>query len=58
MLPRDLKVASLNLRDIAKRLTVKADSARTLPLSYMQYYVIVHNAAVVGRGRGSTSTSM
>ena len=52
MLPRDLKVASLNVRDMAKRLTVHANAARTLPLSYMQHYVFVHNAAVVGRGEG------
>ena len=52
MLPRDLKVAILIVRDMAKRLTVQANAARTLPLSYMQYYVFVHNAAVAGRVEG------
>ena len=52
MLPRDLKVAILNVLDMAKRLTVQASAARTLPLSYMQHYVFVHNAEVVGRGEG------
>jgi hypothetical protein len=52
MLPRDLKVSSLNGRVMAKRLTVQANAARTLPLSYMQHYVFVHNAAVAGRGEG------
>ena len=37
---------------MAKRLTVQANAARTLPLSYIQHYVFVHNAAVVGRGEG------
>ena len=57
MLPRDLKVASLRVRDMAKHLTVQVNAARTLPHSYMQHYVFVLNAAVVGR-RGSISTSM
>jgi hypothetical protein len=52
MLPRVLKVATLDVRDMAKRLTVQANAARTLPLSYIQHYVFVHNAAVVGRGEG------
>ena len=52
MLPRALKVATLDVRDMAKRLTVQANTARTLPLSYIQHYVFVHNAAVVGRGEG------
>ena len=53
MLPRDLKVATLDVRDMAKRLTVQANAALTLPLTYMQNYVFVHNAAVVGRGEGA-----
>jgi hypothetical protein len=52
MLPRDLIVASLNVRDSAKRLTVQANAAFALPLSYVMYYAFVHNAAVVGRGEG------
>jgi len=52
MLPRDLKVTILNVLDMAKRLTVQANAARTFPLSYMQHYVFVHNAAVAGRGEG------
>jgi hypothetical protein len=52
MLPRDLKVASLNIRDMAKRLTVQANVARTPPLSYIQRYVFVQNTAVAGRGEG------
>ena len=52
MLPRDVKVAILNVRDMAKRLAVQANAARALPLSYMKHYVFVHNAAVVGRGEG------
>ena len=52
MLPRDLKVATLNVRDMAKRLTVQANAAQTLPLSYIQHYVFVHNAAVAGRVEG------
>jgi hypothetical protein len=52
MLPRDLQVASFNVRDMAKRLTVQANAACALPLSYIQYYAFVHNAAVVGRGGG------
>jgi hypothetical protein len=52
MLPRDLKVASCNVRDMAKRLTVQANAACTLPLSYVQYFAFVHNAAIVGRGEG------
>jgi hypothetical protein len=35
---------------MAKRLTVQANAARTLPLSYIQHNVFVHNVAVVGRG--------
>ena len=36
---------------MAKRLTVQANAACTLPLSYiLQYYAFVHNAAFVGRG--------
>ena len=30
---------------MAKRLTVQANAAFTLPLSYIQYYDFVHNAA-------------
>ena len=52
MLPRDLKVPSFNVRDMAKRLTVQANAACSLPLSYIQYYAFVHNAAVVGEGEG------
>ena len=52
MLPRDLKVESFNGRDMAKRLTVQANAAYTLPLSYIQYYAFVNNAAVFGRGEG------
>jgi hypothetical protein len=52
VLPRDLKLAILNVRDMAKRLTVQANAARTLPLSYMQHYVFVHDAAVAGRVEG------
>ena len=48
MLPKDLKVANCNVRDMAKRLTVQANAACTLPLSYIQYYAFVHYAAVVG----------
>ena len=50
MLPRDLKVVILNALDMAKRLTVQANAACALPLSYIQYYAFVHNAAVLGRG--------
>jgi hypothetical protein len=50
MLPRDPKVASFNVRDMAKRLTVQANAACTLPLScILQYYAFVQNAAFVGR---------
>jgi hypothetical protein len=49
MLPRDVKVVILNVGDMAKRLTVQANAARALPLSYMQHYAFVHNAAVTGR---------
>ena len=52
MLPRDLKVASFNVRDMAKRLTVQANAAYALPLSYIKYYDFVHYAAVVGGGGG------
>ena len=52
MLPRDVKVAILNVRDMAKRLAVQANAARALPLSYMQHYVFVHNAAVAGKVEG------
>ena len=52
MLPGDLQVAILYVRDMAKRLKVQANAARTLPLSYMQHYVFVHNAAVAGRVEG------
>jgi hypothetical protein len=52
MLPKDSKVTIFNVRDMAKRLTVQANAAFTLPLSYIQYYAFVHNAAVVGRGGG------
>jgi hypothetical protein len=52
MLPRDLKVANFNLRDMVKRLTVQANAACNLPLSYIQYYNFVHYAAVVGGGGG------
>ena len=58
MLPRDLKVASLNVRDMAKRLTVQANAAFTLPLSYMQYYVLCTTRQLSGGERGSTSISM
>jgi hypothetical protein len=43
MLPRELKVASLN---------VQANAAYALPLLYIQHYAFVHNAAVVGEGEG------
>ena len=52
MLPGDLQVAILYVRDMAKRLKVQANAARTLPLSYMQHYIFVHNAAVAGRVEG------
>ena len=52
MLPGDLKVSILYVRDMAKRLKVRANAARTLSLSYMQHYVFVHNAAVAGRVEG------
>ena len=52
MLPRDLKVANFNVRDMAKRLTVQANAACALPLSYIQYYAFVHYAVVVGGGGG------
>ena len=52
MLPRDLKVENFNVRDMAKRLTVQANAACALPLSYIQHYAFVHYAAVVGGGRG------
>ena len=52
MLPRDLKVANFNVRDMAKRLIVQANAACTLPFSYMQYYAFVHYSAVVGGGGG------
>ena len=55
MLPRVLKVATLDVRDMAKRLTVQANAACIIPLSYIQYYAFVHNAAVVGGGEGSTT---
>ena len=57
MLPGDLKVAILYVRDMAKRLKVQANAARTLSLSYIQHYVFVHNAAVAGRGgRGNAAS--
>jgi hypothetical protein len=52
MLPRDLKVANFNVRDMAKRLTVQANAACALPFSYIQCYAFVHYAAVVGGGGG------
>ena len=52
MLPRVLKVATLNVRVMAKRLAVQANAARALPLSYMQHYIFVHNAAVAGGVEG------
>ena len=50
MLTRDLKIANFNIRDMAKRLTVQANAACTLPLSYIKFYAFVHNAAVFGGG--------
>ena len=52
MLPRDVKVAILNVRDMAKHLALQANAARALSLSYMHHYVFVHNAAVAGRVEG------
>jgi hypothetical protein len=52
MLPRDLKVTSFNVRDMAKRLTAQANAAYTLPLSYVKHFACVHNAAVAGREEG------
>ena len=58
MLPRDLKVASFNVRDMAKRLTVQANAARTLPLSCILLTVLCFCAKRGICREGSTSISI
>jgi hypothetical protein len=50
MLPRDLKVASFNVRDMAKRLTVQANATFALLSNIYNIMLFVHNAAVAGGG--------
>jgi hypothetical protein len=58
MIPRDLQVASLNVRDMAKRLTVQANEACAL-LSHIYSIIFLCTTQQLSRGgRGFTSTSM